>query len=168
MVMYKYIARDPSTGKKIRGIINAENEKSVNEDVKTRNLALVEASISSGNNILDKIRYRVKSKDKVIFSRQLTTLIDASLPLVQSLRSVLNQTKNKTLQAVVTEVINDVEGGKAFSAALAKHPNVFNPVFVSLVAAGEASGTLDVAMERIAYQQEKDAELVSKVRGAMI
>jgi len=168
MVMYKYIARDPSTGKKIRGIINAENEKSVNEYVKTRNLALVEASISSGNNILDKIRYRVKSKDKVIFSRQLSTLIDAGLPLVQSLRSVLNQTKNKTLQAVVTEVINDVEGGKAFSAALAKHPNVFNPVFVSLVAAGEASGTLDVALERIADQQEKDAELMSKVRGAMI
>lgn len=168
MVMYKYIARDPATGRKVHGTVNAENEKAVNEYVKTHNLALIEASVGQGNNFLDKIRSRIKSKDKVIFSRQLSTLIDAGLPLVQSLRSVQNQTKNKALQAIVVEVISDVEGGKAFSAALAKHPNVFNNVFVSLVAAGEASGTLDVALERIADQQEKDAELLSKVRGAMI
>lgn len=166
--MYKYIARDPATGRKVHGTVNAENEKAVNEYVKTHNLALIEASVGQGNNFLDKIRSRIKSKDKVIFSRQLSTLIDAGLPLVQSLRSVQNQTKNKALQAIVVEVISDVEGGKAFSAALAKHPNVFNNVFVSLVAAGEASGTLDVALERIADQQEKDAELLSKVRGAMI
>lgn len=168
MVMYKYVARDPATGKKVQGTVNAENEKAVNEYVKTHNLALIEASVGQGNGILDKVRSRIKSKDKVIFSRQLSTLIDAGLPLVQSLRSVQNQTKNKSLQAIIVEVINDVEGGKAFSAALGKHPNVFNAVFVSLVAAGEASGTLDVALERIADQQEKDAELLSKVRGAMI
>ncbi len=168
MVMYKYIARDPATGKKVQGTVNAENEKGVNEYVKIHNLALIEASVAQGTGLLDKIRSRIKSKDKVIFSRQLSTLIDAGLPLVQSLRSVQNQTKNKTLQAIIVEVINDVEGGKAFSAALGKHPRVFNAVFVSLVAAGEASGTLDVALERIADQQEKDAELISKVRGAMI
>lgn len=168
MVMFKYVARDPATGKKVQGVINVENEKGVNEYVKTHNLALIETSVSGTGSFIDKFRSRVTSKDKVIFSRQLSTLIDAGLPLVQSLRSVLNQTKNKSLQAVISEVINDVEGGKAFSAALGKHPNVFNPVFVNLVAAGEASGTLDTALERIADQQEKDAELISKVRGAMI
>lgn len=168
MVMYKYVARDPATGKRVQGTINAENEKGVNDYVKTHNLALIETSVGQGTGLLDKVRSRIKSKDKVIFSRQLSTLIDAGLPLVQSLRSVQNQTKNKTLQAIIVEVINDVEGGKAFSAALGKHPRVFNAVFVSLVAAGEASGTLDVALERIADQQEKDAELISKVRGAMI
>jgi type IV pilus assembly protein PilC len=90
------------------------------------------------------------------------------LPLVQSLRSVLGQTKNKNLQAVLTQVISNVEGGKSFADSLKDFPKVFDRVFVSLVAAGEASGTLDTALERIANQQEKDAELASKVRGAMV
>jgi type IV pilus assembly protein PilC len=87
---------------------------------------------------------------------------------VQSLRSVLNQTTSKPLKIVLTEVITDVEAGKSFSESLAKHPKEFNQIFVNLVSAGEASGTLDTALERIANQQEKDAELISKVRGAMV
>ncbi len=82
--------------------------------------------------------------------------------------TVLNQTKNKTLQLAISDVITSVEGGLALSVALSHHPKIFNQVFVSLVAAGEASGTLDVALERIANQQEKDAEIISKVRGAMV
>lgn len=168
MTQFKYLARDPNTGKKVKGVVNADNERGVSEFVKARGLSLIETSVSSSNKLFDKFTNRITAKDKVVFSRQLSTLIDAGLPLVQSLRSVLNQTKNKALQAILLEVINDVEGGKAFSAALAKHPRVFDPVFVSLVEAGEASGTLDKALERIANQQEKDAEIISKVRGAMI
>jgi type IV pilus assembly protein PilC len=111
---------------------------------------------------------KVKSKDRVIFSRQLSTLIGAGLPLVQSLRSVTNQTKSKPLKIILNQVITDIEAGKSFAAALEKHPQVFNQIFVNLVAAGEASGTLDGALERLANQQEKDAEILSKVRGAMI
>jgi type IV pilus assembly protein PilC len=76
----------------------------------------------------------------VLFSRQLSTLINAGLPLVQSLRNVANQTTNKNFKLVINEVISDVEAGKAFSQALVKHPLVFDPVFVNLVAAGETSG----------------------------
>jgi type IV pilus assembly protein PilC len=110
----------------------------------------------------------VRTKDKVLFSRQLSTLINAGLPLVQSLRTVNNQTTSKPLKVVVSKIISDIEAGQTLAAAMAKHPQVFNRVYISLIAAGEASGTLDKALERLALQQEKDADLISKVRGAMV
>jgi type IV pilus assembly protein PilC len=103
----------------------------------------------------------------VLFSRQLSTLINAGLPLLQALRSVNEQTTNKALKVILNEVTSSLEGGGTLSAALAKHPRVFNQVFVSMIAAGETSGTLDKALDRLAIQQEKDADLVAKVRGAM-
>jgi len=118
--------------------------------------------------VINKRLHRVKTKDKILFSRQLSTLINAGLPLVQSLRSVSKQSTSKPLKLVINQVINEVEGGSALSVALGRHPDVFNQIYVSLIAAGEVSGTLDAALERLATQQEKDAELVSKVRGAMI
>jgi type IV pilus assembly protein PilC len=118
--------------------------------------------------VLAKFKGKVKTKDKVLFSRQLATLINAGLPLVQSLRNVQSQTQNKNFKIVINEVIADVESGKAFSQALAKHPLVFDSVFINLVAAGETSGTLDASLARLANQQEKDAEIIRKVRGAMV
>ncbi len=104
----------------------------------------------------------------MLFSRQLATLINAGLPLVQSLRSVSQQTTNKAFKVIINQIISDIEAGKAFSVALKKHPEVFNRVYISLVEAGETSGTLDKDLERLADQQEKDADIISKVRGAMI
>jgi type IV pilus assembly protein PilC len=109
----------------------------------------------------------VRPKERILFARQLSTLINAGLPLIQSLRSVSDQTQSKPLKLVANKIISDVEAGNALSVALSKHPKVFNTIFISLVAAGEVSGTLDKALERIAFQQEKDAEIISKVRGAM-
>lgn len=168
MVNFSYTARDPATGKKIQGVMQSDSDRSVAKAVKDQGYALLEVTVERDNGFFSFIGGRVKSKDKVIFSRQLATLINAGLPLVQSLRSVLGQTNNKNLQAVLTQVISNVEGGKSFSESLSAYPKVFDQVFVSLVAAGEASGTLDAALDRIANQQEKDAELASKVRGAMI
>jgi type IV pilus assembly protein PilC len=168
MVTYNYTARDPATGKKVRGSIVSDSPQQATKDISGQGLAVLNVKVESSGGLLSPLRGRIKTKDKVIFSRQLSTLINAGLPLVQSLRSVIGQTKNKKFLAVLNEVIVDVEGGKAFSAALSKHPNVFNRIFTSLVAAGEASGTLDAALERLANQQEKDAEIMSKVRGAMI
>jgi type IV pilus assembly protein PilC len=168
MLTFTYIARDPSSGKKVQGDVQSDSEQGAAKIVKEQGYALIELKVKDTSSLFGFMNNRIKSKDKVIFSRQLATLINAGLPLVQSLRSVLNQMNNKALQTVINEVITDVESGKNFSDALAKHPKVFNKVFVSLVAAGEASGTLDVALERLANQQEKDAELLSKVRGAMV
>ncbi|HMT19182.1 MAG TPA: type II secretion system F family protein [Candidatus Saccharibacteria bacterium] len=168
MVMFSYVARDPATGKKVEGSMQADSEKTVSQILKQQGYALLEANVEESSGFFNFLKGRVKSKDKVIFSRQLSTLINAGLPLVQSLRSVLNQTDNKKMQSVLTDVIGNVEGGKSFAECLKEHPRVFDQVFVSLVLAGEASGTLDVALDRIANQQEKDAEIASKVRGAMV
>ena len=104
----------------------------------------------------------------MLFFRQLSTLINAGLPLSQSLRNVSAQTKNKALNAIVVNIINNVEGGKTFSDSLARYPNVFSRVSINLVGAGETSGTMDTSLERIANQLEKDADISSKIRGAMI
>ena len=119
-------------------------------------------------NLLARLSNRITRKDRIIFSRQLATLIGAGLPLTQSLRTVLDQTSNKRMQEVVQEIIADVEGGKSLSSAFSKHPEVFNKLYVALVTAGETSGTLDDALRRISTQQEKDAAMISKIRGAMV
>lgn len=169
MLTYKYTAREPVTGKKVSSEIRADSEQAAIKAIQKDGLSPINIVAKDVNaNYIGRFRNRIKTKDKVLFSRQLSTLINAGLPLVQSLRNVSGQTQNKNLQNVVNIVITDVESGKSFSEALAKHPNVFDSVFVNLVSAGEASGTLDKALERIANQKEKDAEIISKVRGAMV
>lgn len=168
MLTFRYKARDPATGQLIKAEVQAENEQSASKLIRKEGYVPVEiVAVGGGSKLFERFN-KVKTKDKVLFSRQLSTLINAGLPLVQSLRNVGDQTVNKKFKLVINQVIADVEGGSALSAALAKHPVEFNQVYISMVAAGEISGTLDKALERLAMQQEKDAELVSKVRGAMI
>jgi len=166
MLSFKYEARNAATGQKVKAQVQADSEQAAVKLIKAQGLTplLIEVEKAGGAR-----RFRrIKTKDKVLFSRQLSTLINAGLPLVQSLRSVADQTTNKALKVVVNKVITDVEAGVSFSGALQKYPDVFNRVYVSLVAAGEASGTLDKGLERLADQQEKDADIVAKVRGALI
>lgn len=169
MQTYKYTARDPVTGKRVTSEISAENEKIAAKAVQNQGLTPIDIDLK-GSSQAGVGRYvkRIKAKDKVLFARQLSTLINAGLPLVQSLRNVGSQAQNKKFQVIINEVITDVESGKSFSVALARYPEVFDDIFVNLVAAGEASGTLDTTLERIANQKEKDAEILSKVRGAMV
>lgn len=169
MLTFEYTARDPATGQKVKAQVQADNEQAATKLLREQHLAVLDLKPLNGSSKgFGKIFKRIKIKDKVLFSRQLSTLINAGLPLLQSLRSVGKQTQNKNFQVVINQVISDVEGGKALSVAMASHPEVFNRVYISLIAAGETSGTLDKALERLAYQQEKDAEILSKVRGAMI
>lgn len=169
MLTYKYTARDPNSGNKIKSEVQAENEKSAVKLITQQGYSPIEVELKTGGNTgINKFRNRIKMKDKILFSRQLATLINAGLPLIQSLRNVAQQTQSKPLQVVINTVISDVEAGSALSVALGRHPDVFNQIYVSMIAAGEVSGTLDRSLERLATQQEKDAELISKVRGAMV
>ena len=169
MLVFEYTARNTATGQKVSSDIAAENEQAAAKIIQGQGLAPLSIKVKDSNSGgIFKIFNRIKTSDKVLFSRQLSTLINAGLPLVQSLRNVVAQTENKKLKVVVNQVISDVEGGSALAKALGRHPEAFNKVFVSMVAAGEASGTLDTALERLANQQEKDAEILSKVRGALI
>lgn len=169
MLSFSYTAREQITGKLVKNTVEAENEQAAIKMIRKEGLMPIE--IKSGKTLgagLSARIHRISTKEKVLFSRQLSTLINAGLPLVQSLRNVADQTVNKRFKAIIDLIISDVEGGMALSVCLSKHPEVFNRVYVSLIAAGEASGTLDLALERLAGQQEKDADLVSKVRGALI
>jgi type IV pilus assembly protein PilC len=170
LITYKYTARNASTGKKVTAEVQADSEASAVRLISEQGLSPLDISIkaSGSNGLLSKLTNRIAIKDKILFSRQLSTLINAGLPLTQSLRMVLGQTKNPALKSVISSLIADVEAGSSFGAALKKHPRVFNMIFTSLVDAGEASGTLDTSLDRLSLQQEKDAEIMSKVRGAMV
>lgn len=167
MLSYQYVARNPTTGQRVKADVQADSEQAAAKLIRGEGLIPIDITLTSKGGLGGRFN-RVHAKDRVLFSRQLSTLIDAGLPLIQSLRNVNNQTTSKLLKSVLSEVITAVEGGQALSVAMSKHPKVFNRVYISMIAAGEASGTLDVSLQRLADQQEKDAEIVSKVRGAMI
>lgn len=168
MLSYTYTARDTKTGERIKAEIEAENEQAASKLLVERGLAPLEITRTKQSIPGVGFRNRVPAKERVIFSRQLSTLINAGLPLVQSLHTVQSQTKNKNLQSIIAKATGDIEAGSSFADSISKFPTVFDNVYISLVAAGEASGTLDSSLERLATQQEKDAEVIAKVRGAMI
>ena len=113
-------------------------------------------------------RGRVKLKELAIFSRQLSVLIDAELPLIQSLNIMAEQQKNKYFKKVIHEVRNDVEAGSTLNQALKKFPRVFDDLYCNLVASGEQSGSLDIMLRRISEYLESIVKLRSQVRQAMI
>jgi type IV pilus assembly protein PilC len=111
---------------------------------------------------------KISDKDVVILTRQLATMIDAGLPLVQCLDILGSQTENKALAKVVGQVRTDVESGATFAEALKKHPKVFDNLYVNMVAAGEAGGILDTILQRLAAYMEKFAKIKRQVKSAMI
>ena len=111
---------------------------------------------------------KISPKDIVIVSRQLSILVAANIPLVQSLKILLKQITNPKFKVIISEVVEDVEGGGKLSDALAKHPRAFDDFFVNIVRSGETSGKLDEVLLYLADQMEKDYDLTSKIKGAMI
>lgn len=109
----------------------------------------------------------IPTKDKVVFTRQFSTMIDAGLPLVQSLEILSSQQPNKIFKEILYQIKGDVEQGSTLSEALKKHPKVFDDLYVSLVAAGEMGGMLDQILNRLASYMEKSEKLVKRVKGAM-
>jgi type IV pilus assembly protein PilC len=111
---------------------------------------------------------RVKPKALQIFSRQFATMIESGLNVVSSLSILEQQTDDKTLAGVIAEVRGDVEGGLLLSEALARHPRVFSRLYIAMVEAGEAAGILDIVLDRVALQIEKEMQIKRRVKGAMI
>lgn len=169
MKRFIYKARDSKTGEIMKGVIQAENER-------TAGKLLIEQGMTpdridedmSGVGLFQRFRNKVTMKDKIVFTRQFATLIGAGLPLSNSLRTVIEQTESKPMQKVVESILVDVEAGKTLTQACEKYPDVFNKVYIALLRAGEASGSLDVSLKRLAEQQEKDHAMISRIRGALI
>lgn len=167
---FNYIAID-KTGKKITGGIEGANQASATASLKTRGLKPLSVRVEGGG-LLAKSPFsaankKVKLKELMIFTRQLSTMINAGVPLVRSLATLQLQTENPAFQQHIVAVTKDVEGGMAFADALEKHQHVFSPIYINMVRAGEAGGILDEILRKLAVQQEKDAHIRAKFKSAM-
>lgn len=166
MKRFQYKAKEKSTGKLVKGTIQAESEQSAGRLLIEQGY-MPQSVREEGTGIFGN-RGRVTNKSRIMFTRQLATLIGAGLPLAASLRTVVDQTEDKAMKRVGEDIIASVESGSSLYDAFSSHPEVFNGVYRSLVQAGEASGTLDTALTRLSDQEEKDAAMLSKIRGALV
>lgn len=166
MKRFEYRARNKKTGKSQKGIVQADNEREAGKILIERGF-IPDKIFEEGSNKIFRGNQKVTSKNRVVFTRQFATLIGAGLPLSNSLRTLSDQTKDKPTKAVVDDLLASVEAGKSLSEAMTKHPDVFNNVYLSLIGAGEVSGTLDYSLKRLADQEEKDMETMSKIKGAL-
>src|SRR5512140_2032186 len=167
MASYVYVARETATGREIRSAVEAASEQAAIAALLNRNLLVVSIQEKIGK----KGRTsggRVALADLVIFTRQLATMIDAGLAMVQSLQALADQTTNKVMRDVIRDVCSRVEGGDSFSDALQKHPKVFSRLYVCMVAAGEKGGLLAEILGRLAVYLENAARLRKKVKSAMM
>ncbi|NLA42981.1 type II secretion system F family protein [Candidatus Saccharibacteria bacterium] len=168
MQRFTYSAKDSETGKVIKSVVQAESERDAAKVLSAQGLTPLDISVEKEGGSISRLFQRITMKDKVVFSRQLATLIEAGLPIAQSLRTIVEQTNNPKMRAVVQDIVVSIEGGRSLSDSFSRHPEVFDKVFLALIKAGELSGTLDDALKRIANQQEKDQAIVRRVRGAMV
>lgn len=167
MKRYNYKAKDKKTGRMVSGSVQAENERAAGRILIDQGYVPQKVSLDDKSGWFAKFQNKVSNKQRIIFTRQFATLIGAGLPLSTSLRMVAEETDDKPTKAMVEDILAQVEGGKTLHDAFAKYPDVFNKLYLSLIAAGEASGTLDKSLQRLATQQEKDANMMSKIRGAL-
>ena len=166
MRRYKYKAKDKKTGKELKGVIQAENEQTAGHLLIDQ--GFIPISVAEEGEGLFGGKGHVTTKDRITFTRQLATLIGAGLPLSTSMRTVAEQTQSKAMKVVVEEIMVSVEAGKTLYDSFSKYPDIFNGVYLALIKAGETSGTLDLALKRLADQEEKDAAMMSKIRGALV
>ena len=172
MSLYRYSAKDTS-GKKFVGEVEAIDEKALVTTLQGQGLVPIDIKERGTQSriSIEKVLPRtggVPSSEIVGFTRQLSTMISAGLPLTDALVILEKQTKNKHFIRVLSEVVADVEGGISLSGALGKHPKIFNVIYIRLVEAGETGGVLDKVLNKLAESLEKEREFKSKTRGAFI
>ena len=170
MPLFEYTARNSANGQIQKGQVDVKSKEEVSAYLRKNRMMLVSVreapkKMSLGGSLG---KARVKIRDIVIFTRQFATMINAGLPLVQSLTILADQTENKTLKEVTRAVVHDVESGNTLADAFSKHPMAFSSLYVNMVAAGEAGGILDTILIRLATFLEKSDALIRKVKGAMI
>ena len=172
MASYAYTAIN-AQGMELDGVINASDLDAAREQLRVRGLlakSLAEQSAGGGvaNKQIGGFAKPVKAKSLQIFSRQFATMIEAGLNVVGALVILEDQTDDETLRAVIEELRKDVEGGLLLSEAMARHPKVFSRLYISMVEAGEAAGILDIVLDRVAFQIEKQEAIRRRVKGAMV
>lgn len=167
MPSFAYVARETASGREIRSSVEAATEQAAIAALLNRNLLVVSIQEKIGKKGQTS-GGRVALADQVIFTRQLATMIDAGLAMVQSLQALMEQTTNKAMRDVIRDVCTRVESGDSFSEALQKHPKVFSRLYFSMVSAGEKGGLLAEILARLAVYLENAARLRKKVKSAMM
>jgi type IV pilus assembly protein PilC len=168
MSTYVFKAMDLA-GVKARGELEADSKQAVSDQLKQRGLIVLDiADKHSSREIELAFMKTVKAGELAIFSRQLSTMISSGMSILRALYVLEWQTESKFLKETIVEVRKDVEAGLSLSDAMARHPKVFNPLFVAMTQAGEAGGVLEDALMRVADQLEKDASLRRQIKSAMV
>jgi type IV pilus assembly protein PilC len=173
MAMFRWQGTGPR-GETLQGEMEAPSVEAVMARLRTQRIRPVADRIQEKGKGLNKelklpqFGSGVKPKDIVIFTRQLATMIDSGLPIVQALEILGQQTPNQNFAKVIKKIKQDVEGGETFSAALSKHPKVFDNLYTNMVSAGEIGGILDTILSRLCAYMEKAVKLKAKIKGAMI
>lgn len=168
MKKFDYLAKS-AKGEVSKGQLSAENQSAAAEAINKKALTPISIKETESDNILVRIaEYTViSSSEKVMFSKQLATLVSAGVPISQSMNILVNQTENKRMKRVIAEIGRDIEGGVSLSEAMEKQKGVFSPLYASMIKAGEIGGILDETLEKMAEEIEKEHELKAKIRGAM-
>ncbi len=166
--MAKFTYTATKGGKTIHGSAEATDKETLLQNLRKQDIQplVVKADIGK-HRLAFGTRKKVKIKDLAIFTRQLSTMIGAGVPLTRSLATLQSQTRNKYFQQVIVSASKEIEGGVALADAFGKYPNVFSDVYVNMVRAGEAGGILDEILNRLASQIEKDSSMRKKVVSAM-
>lgn len=172
MPKFLYTAKSIETGDPSSGEMVAKDEKALAQDLRGQGLLLTshrEVTEAAQLNIkfFDGLR-SVPLKEKMVFTRNLAVMVSSGLSLPRSVHNLSLQTKNKGFSKILEDVFEEVQAGKSLSEGLAKYPKVFNELFTNMVAVGEVSGNLEEVLDILATQLEKEADLLSKVRGALI
>ena len=166
MSTYRYVAKD-FKGKTVKGVLESESSTLIVDQLRRGGLIPI-AIAQTRQKAKKRFAKKVKLDDLVIFSRQMATMVDAGVTLIQALEILEEQAENRGFAEILGAVRADLESGASLSSALGKYPQVFSGLFVSMVKAGEQSGALDDIMERLAAYLEKSSSLQRKVRSAMI
>ncbi|MBU4477961.1 MAG: type II secretion system F family protein [Candidatus Omnitrophica bacterium] len=168
MPLFKYLAKDEQ-GNTVTDLIEAKDEAVALDMLRVKNYIIISITEEKkGKPPAAFKNKKVKAEELVIFSRQLATMVNAGIPLVQSLDILSEQMESPVFRGVVSTIRGDVESGASLSGALEKHPKVFSVLYANMVKAGETSGMLDEILERLAGYLEKNEQLQRKVKSAMI
>lgn len=170
MATFKYVAKDQEA-RTVSGKMAADDQNVVIEELRKRKLTIIsieeDKKLSTGKKVTQRAR-RVKSEDLVVFTRQLATMIDAGIPIIQAIDALQEQTTNPSFKSVVVQIRDDIQLGTSLSAAFAKHNQVFDVLYINMIRVGETGGVLTAILERISTYLEKTAALMRKVKSALI
>ncbi len=171
MARYQYTATSEDGSRTVKGTLEAPNEAAITDTLKKQGLRplSVTAEKKASSLSLGKLMggNKVKSDDLVIFTRQLSAMVGAGVPLLRSLNSLEQHSESPALKSILVTIVKDVEGGTTLGDALAKHPETFSDVYINMVRAGETAGILDEILKRLALQQEKNAAIRKRIKSAM-